>query len=301
MSALCLWLNLEVGPKAKLISKSIATEAFFKNPKSVLIAAAEQDGLARFEEGLKDVKAYIEKSDGENMRGLHLFKARDPKDPKSTDIYVHAMRAEAKIDTTKKEFRLHLYDARFETTDKNGLPRVVLAKESVPVVLPFTPRPEKGDPATMTIPDIRSEIEGLKEKQRLVVEKVSLLRLEIEELKKGGEKATPLLEEKKETLKKTLGINWNAFIPNYEGEIHRRYASSLACLAFAFIGIPLGIKARRKDTSTGLVLALVIGAAYFVCSMIGGKTTNGLLLAAWAPNVVCVILGLFLLRRARFR
>jgi lipopolysaccharide export LptBFGC system permease protein LptF len=301
LSALCLWLNLEVAPKAKQTSRFIATRAFFMNPKSVLSAAAEQDGLARFEEGLKSVKAYIEKSDGENMEGLHLFKARDPKDPRSVDIYVHAMKAQAVIDTEKKEFRLHLYDARFETTGRDGLPKIILAKESVPVVLPFTPRPEKSNPATMSIADIRSEIEVLKEKQRLVGEKVAELKLEVAEVKKEGEKAAPLLEEKQEALKKSQAINWTAFIPNYEGEIHRRYASSLACLAFAFIGIPLGIKARRKDTSTGLGLALLIGAAYFVCGMVGGKTTNGLMLAAWGPNVVCVLLGLYLLRRARFR
>jgi lipopolysaccharide export system permease protein len=90
-------------------------------------------------------------------------------------------------------------------------------------------------------------------------------------------------------------------IGRYWAEMQRRYASSFACLAFAFIGIPLGIKARRKDTSTGLILSLLIGAAYFVCGMMGGSTERGVLIATWAPNVVCVILGLILLRRARFR
>ena len=175
MSALCLWLNLEVAPRAKQTSKFIATRAFFMDPRSVLSAAAEQDGLARFEEGLKGVKAYIEKSDGENMEGLHLFKSRDPKDPRATDIYVHAMKAQAVIDTKNKEFRLHLYDARFETTGpagpngSPGVPKIILAKESVPVVLPFRPRPEKSDPATMSIADIRNKIESLKEDQRWVV------------------------------------------------------------------------------------------------------------------------------------
>jgi hypothetical protein len=210
------------------------------------------------------------------MEGLHLFKARDPKDPKSTDVYVHAMKAHAEVRTEEKEFRLHLYDARFETTGPPGpdgtpgLPKIVLAKESVPVVLPFKPKPDKNDPATLSIAEIRSFMEELEERDRALVA--------------DGKKPF-----------------WYSKRPNYEGEIHRRFATSLACLAFAFIGIPLGIKARRKDTSTGLILALLIGAAYFLCSMVGGKTTNELMLAAWGPNVACVILGLVLLRRARFR
>ena len=128
-----------------------------------------------------------------------------------------------------------------------------------------------------------------------------MLKQEIEGLKAQGESSKALLDEKRDILRKSLAVDWTAFIPNYEKEIHRRYASSFACLAFAFIGIPLGIKARRKDTSSGLILSLLIGVAYFICGMLGGKSHTGVQLAAWAPNVVSVLLGLMLLRRARFR
>ena len=77
-------------------------------------------------------------------------------------------------------------------------------------------------------------------------------------------------------------------------------ATSFACLAFAFIGVPLGIKARRRDTSTGLILSLVIGAAYFV----GGNMISDSGLdpwMAWIPNIACILLGIILFRRARFR
>ncbi|MGB1131342.1 MAG: LptF/LptG family permease, partial [Haloferula sp.] len=79
-----------------------------------------------------------------------------------------------------------------------------------------------------------------------------------------------------------------------------RYTTSFACLAFAFIGVPLGIKARRRDTSTGLIFSLGIGAAYFVAgSMI--STTEDTQWLLWIPNILSVLLGIFLFRRARFR
>jgi lipopolysaccharide export LptBFGC system permease protein LptF len=318
LSAGCLWLNLEVAPWAKMTSKNIKTRAFAMDPRSMLSAAAEQDGLARFEESLKDVRAYIEKSDGSTMEGFHLFKVADPADKGARDIYVHAMKAKAVIDKDKQEFRLHLYDAMFMTSggesetpgakkdlkegsEESAGPQIVLAEESVPVVLPYETKPSKDDPASMSNAEIRDYIEELKERQVRVVEKVAALKQEIEGLGTAGEGSKALLVEKRDLLKKSLAVNWNAFIPNYEKEIHRRYASSFACLAFAFIGIPLGIKARRKDTSSGLILSLLIGVAYFICGMIGGKSHTGVLLAAWAPNVVSVLLGLVLLRRARFR
>jgi len=317
LSAGCLWLNLEVAPWAKGTSKNIKMRAFAMDPRSMLSAAAEQDGLARFEESLKDVRAYIEKSDGSTMEGFHLFKVADPTDKEARDIYVHAMKAKAVIDKENKQFRLHLYDAMFMTyggdtgltgakpeekgSDKADTPQIALAEESVPVVLPYETRSSKSDPATLSNAEIREEIEKLKETQLQVTDRVATLKQEIEGLKTQGEASKALLEEKREHLKRSQSINWTAFIPNYEREIHRRYASSFACLAFAFIGIPLGIKARRKDTSSGLILSLLIGVAYFICGLIGGKSHTGVLLAAWAPNVVSVLLGLALLRRARFR
>jgi len=318
LSAGCLWLNLEVAPWAKGTSKTIKMQAFAMDPRSMLSAAAEQDGLARFEESLKDVRAYIEKSDGSTMQGFHLFKVADPADKDARDIYVHAMKAKAVIDKENKQFRLHLYDAMFmtyggssdltgkspegEDADNTGAtPQIALAEESVPVVLPYETRASKSDPATMSNAEIREEIERLKATQAQVGQRVASLAEEVKALQGQGDATKALLEEKREQLKRSMAVNWTAFIPNYEREIHRRYASSFACVAFAFIGIPLGIKARRKDTSSGLVLSLLIGAAYFICGLIGGRSHTGVQLAAWAPNVVCVLLGLVLLRRARFR
>jgi lipopolysaccharide export system permease protein len=259
LSALCLWLNIEVAPRSSQGADQIAIKAFFKDPRSMLSAAAEQDGLERLEDSLKDVRAYIEKSDGSKMQGMHLFKIHDSSQPPAADIYVHAMRAEAVIDDDKREFRFHLYDALFETTDEKGIPQFVQSSEAVPLVLPFEFALRKERPASKTNQEIRDLI----------------------------------AENPHWPAKYRIGRYW--------AEIQRRYASSFACLAFAFIGIPLGIKTRRKDTSTGLILSLLIGAAYFVCGMMGGSTEKGVLIATWAPNVACVLLGLYLLRRARFR
>lgn len=86
----------------------------------------------------------------------------------------------------------------------------------------------------------------------------------------------------------------------YEAEQTRRYTSSLACVAFALVGVPLGLKARRRDTSTGLVLSLAIGAIYFMAGSVLGDE-GGASWILWIPNIACLILGIILFRRARFR
>jgi lipopolysaccharide export system permease protein len=77
----------------------------------------------------------------------------------------------------------------------------------------------------------------------------------------------------------------------------------MACLAFAFVAVPLGLQSRRRDTSGGLVISLLIGTGYFLVTMLADefKTDAGAAMMLWAPNVACVLLGIFLFRRARFK
>lgn len=86
-------------------------------------------------------------------------------------------------------------------------------------------------------------------------------------------------------------------------EITKRYSFSMACLAFAFVAVPLGLQTRRRDTSRGMILSLLIGTGYFLLTMLAAefKTYTGATMMLWAPNVACVLLGLFLFRKARFK
>jgi lipopolysaccharide export LptBFGC system permease protein LptF len=89
----------------------------------------------------------------------------------------------------------------------------------------------------------------------------------------------------------------------FRAEITKRHTFSLACLAFACVAVPLGIKARRKDTSSGLILSIVIGMVYFLITVLAEdfKTDTAATIVLWAPNLLCGLLGFYLFRRARFR
>jgi lipopolysaccharide export LptBFGC system permease protein LptF len=86
-------------------------------------------------------------------------------------------------------------------------------------------------------------------------------------------------------------------------EITSRYSFSAACFAFAFIAVPLGLQARRRDSSKGLILSLLIGAGYFLITMLADQVKDPALakVVLWLPNVLCILLGLILFRRARFK
>ncbi len=79
----------------------------------------------------------------------------------------------------------------------------------------------------------------------------------------------------------------------------------MACFSFAMIGIPLGISARRRETSNGFLLSLFIAAIYFglliFAQQIEGAPDAAIITILWLPNALCLIVGAWLFRRASFR
>ncbi len=88
-------------------------------------------------------------------------------------------------------------------------------------------------------------------------------------------------------------------------EYHRRFAIAFACVAFAFVGIPLAITAHRKETSLGLGLSLLVAMSYFFLIIVGqtfGRTTFlPPLLLMWLPNLLFCGLGFYLFHRLNRR
>ena len=78
-------------------------------------------------------------------------------------------------------------------------------------------------------------------------------------------------------------------------ELHKRFSFSLACFTFALVGIPLGVTAQRRETSTGFALSLMTATVY-IGFIIFADTLNdqpGSMphLIMWLPNVLFLGIG----------
>ncbi|MBE2179378.1 MAG: LptF/LptG family permease [Chthoniobacterales bacterium] len=88
-------------------------------------------------------------------------------------------------------------------------------------------------------------------------------------------------------------------------EISKRFSLSVASLAFAFIAIPLGIVAQRRETSAGFAISLAVAFGYFffvaLADMLREDAAAYPYLLLWIPNFLFISIGSWLLLRLDHR
>src|SRR3989441_8636653 len=84
-------------------------------------------------------------------------------------------------------------------------------------------------------------------------------------------------------------------------EAHQRVAASVACVAFTLIGIPLGIKTSRRETSIGIAVSLGLALIWYLMLVLSSTLRNRPYLfpeaILWTPNLIFEVLGVWLLWR----
>ena len=87
-----------------------------------------------------------------------------------------------------------------------------------------------------------------------------------------------------------------------ETELYQRITVPMASLIFALIGVPLGLQPTRNSSSAGFAMSVIIIFFYYalmtMANAIGRSGALSPMLAVWIPNVVGLIAGLFLIRKA---
>ena len=88
-----------------------------------------------------------------------------------------------------------------------------------------------------------------------------------------------------------------------ELSLHHKFSIPFACLVFALIAPPLGMRSHRGSSSIGMGIAILIGFGYYVVwHYLSAVSQQGLLSpswAAWLPNLVTAAVGAVMILRVR--
>ncbi len=87
----------------------------------------------------------------------------------------------------------------------------------------------------------------------------------------------------------------------YKVELNKRFVFAMASLCFVLIGIPLGIRSQRKESSVGMAVSLAVSLGYYVlvilmlsCEEFYAVRPYWLI---WLPAASCLVLAAKLVRR----
>lgn len=84
-------------------------------------------------------------------------------------------------------------------------------------------------------------------------------------------------------------------------EVSKRLVLSVSCFAFVMLGIPLGIKAHRKESSIGVGISLILVFNFYIFIVVAESLNKHYALRpdmiAWLPVVISVCLGSYLIKR----
>jgi len=85
-------------------------------------------------------------------------------------------------------------------------------------------------------------------------------------------------------------------------EFYKSITTPLSCIVFGILGIPLGIRSHRAIKARGFTVGLFTVFIYYLIRLGGSALVEtgrlSPLIGMWAPNVIFLIVGLYLLIKA---
>ena len=279
VSGLCAWLNFDLAPASRTAYKELLAGAGRRRPGAILLS----NQCVPF--GKYQVFAGHVHDDGTNLDDVIVSEY----DADGALVqWAKAPRGEIMIDNEARQITLVLPGMTCMGRDKNGWAPIGDRRLSR-CRRCLSPKPTKPLPIAISDMTFRQ------------------LRAELARQERGLAGALPRGASKEELLesqKQTRAAAAETIMPVLV-YLNQQVAFSFACLAFTLIGIPLGIRAHRRETSAGVAMALVLVLVYYSFMVLGqawaAHPERYPCLIIWLPNFIFQAVGAVLLWRINRR
>lgn len=273
-SGLCAWVNMELAPRGRVAYKALLHQVAQSNPTGLF----RENQYIEFQEGwsvyarrikntdLKDVKVYQVSEDDASRR---LVTAPS-----------------GKFTWTEGRLVLTLFDTTDTTIQGTN---IFPSFHFDSIELPIVPRSTANSSSRISLTDMT--FLQLQEQMEKLEKSFSMVE--------PGRTNSP--EALRDELRQFKKIRNDITLP-VRVQIHRQISFSFACIAFTLIGIPLGIRAHRRETSAGIAMALILVLIYYSFIILAQSWDTrpefAPQLIVWIPNFIFQAIGAVLLWRA---
>jgi lipopolysaccharide export system permease protein len=264
-SCLSGFINLYLAPRCRMAYKDMLAELRQVRPATVLTAG-------RFVKDIPGYIIYVSKVSDAQMHDVLISKV--DKEGEVTTI-LQAARGVVEPGPETNQFVLRLFEARGSTLEKGVLQAMPFYAGEAEFILDLPKQRARSIKLNeMTFFDL------LEERRRVEQLLGGALGLEAKLLPAGAR---------------------DKVLSPLKVQLHHQVAFSFACLGFTLIGIPLGIRSHRKETSVGVAVALVLVLVYYsffiLADALATRAQWHPWLFCWIPNFLFQGMGMWLLWR----
>ena len=298
LTALCYYINIEIAPRGKDAMSDLVMRAAMDNPRNLLKSSSSMTQLDK-------VQLYIEQRTGDEMLGLHVYPVVKGLGVGTDFDAIHAERAEiGEFDPKTRLLTLTLKNARIERAEGNLTDMPAIGVMPLRIHIPLKNQ-RKLKPNRFT----NSEIDYVLSHSNLTLQ-LDMNKLGEYEDNASVTPAFPCAKQLWAEVRKDASY-YNAIMvfeiiqQSFKTEGVQRASFACACFVFALIGVPLAITARRKDTSTGFAIGILVAAVYFMalvfCEL--SRKSSGMTpyIVLWLPNVLCAAFAIWQHQKAKYR
>lgn len=245
LSAVCLYINAEVSPRSHYMRRQMLRDLGEEDPLALL-----DEG--RFVRDFPGVQIYVGKKSATKLEDITLIQF----DEEGARAQVLAQSGEVDFDPATRIMEIVLHKVRLTEYDKHDRSDLAKARElsaeSYPVTLDLRQMLKKGKiskkPASMTFAELVHAIRNVRQ-------------------------VFPDIQEAGVSRMRTkMAVDAN-----------KRLALAISCFSFTLLGIPLGIRSHRKESSIGIGMALVLLFLFYLFIILADALIDR---PEWRPDMI---------------
>ena len=269
------WVNNEIVPRGHEIRRTLKTKVSVRTGLSLLEPGRVIDDFPK-------VKLYFDRKEGNWLYDLVVLDYSNPE----LDRIVTADKALVTQNGTDIDFEL--YHMTVDPVDEKH--RTMARANRFVYTMKDVIKESKYDkrPKDFRFREMLGQIEALGRRRG---EKTKFSDIDLSTVKDAQMRR--YIEDLREEVPRELSV--------HKVELCKRFVFAMASFCFVLIGIPLGIRSQRKESTIGMAISLAVSLGYYVivilmlsCEEIYAIRPEILI---WIPVAICLVLSARLIRR----